>query len=68
MVRSLNVRGYGRLEKLLKNANKNYVKFWKAGFLYELENPHREDLSPDLIIRILKQAGISREEWIDETQ
>ncbi|WP_133511443.1 type II toxin-antitoxin system HicA family toxin [Candidatus Thiosymbion oneisti] len=26
-------------------------------------NPHRGDISKDLLSRILRQAGISREEW-----
>ena len=26
-------------------------------------NPHRNDIGPALLIRILRQAGISREEW-----
>jgi len=30
-----------------------------------IPNPHKTDISPDLISRILKQAGISREEWLD---
>jgi predicted RNA binding protein YcfA (HicA-like mRNA interferase family) len=28
-----------------------------------LPNPHRGDISRDLLSRILKQAGISRTEW-----
>lgn len=28
-----------------------------------LPNPHRGDISVDLLTRILKQAGVSREEW-----
>lgn len=28
-----------------------------------LPNPHRGDISPDLLARLLKQAGVSREEW-----
>lgn len=28
-----------------------------------IPNPHRSDISEDLLIRILKQAGISRQEW-----
>lgn len=28
-----------------------------------LPNPHEGDLSKDLLIRLLKQAGITREEW-----
>ncbi|MBI2217791.1 MAG: type II toxin-antitoxin system HicA family toxin [Candidatus Rokubacteria bacterium] len=29
-----------------------------------LPNPHRQELSTDLLIRILRQAGVSREEWL----
>ena len=28
-----------------------------------IPNPHQEDISQTLLQRILKQAGISREEW-----
>jgi plasmid maintenance system antidote protein VapI len=28
-------------------------------------NPHRQEISVDLIVRILRQAGISREEWLE---
>ena len=28
-----------------------------------LPNPHRGDISTSLLLRILRQAGISREEW-----
>lgn len=28
-----------------------------------LPNPHRGDISPDLLARLRKQAGVSREEW-----
>ena len=31
-------------------------------------NPHKETIGSDLLIRILRQAGISREEWIHETR
>jgi predicted RNA binding protein YcfA (HicA-like mRNA interferase family) len=29
-------------------------------------NPHRQIISVDLLMRILRQAGISREEWISK--
>jgi predicted RNA binding protein YcfA (HicA-like mRNA interferase family) len=32
-----------------------------------IPNPHKEAIGSDLLIRILRQAGISREEWINET-
>ena len=28
-----------------------------------LPNPHRSDIGPDLLSRLLKQADVSREEW-----
>jgi predicted RNA binding protein YcfA (HicA-like mRNA interferase family) len=28
-----------------------------------LPNPHQDDISRDLLVRILRQAGIDREEW-----
>jgi predicted RNA binding protein YcfA (HicA-like mRNA interferase family) len=28
-----------------------------------LPNPHRGDISADLLARILRQAGVTREEW-----
>ncbi|MHC4433253.1 MAG: type II toxin-antitoxin system HicA family toxin [Planctomycetota bacterium] len=28
-----------------------------------LPNPHKKDISPGLLSRILRQAGISRKEW-----
>ena len=28
-----------------------------------IPNQHRESLGPDLLSRILRQAGVSREEW-----
>jgi predicted RNA binding protein YcfA (HicA-like mRNA interferase family) len=29
-----------------------------------LPNPHRQDVGVDLLVRILRQAGITREEWL----
>ena len=29
-----------------------------------LPNPHRQEISTDLLARILRQAGVSREEWL----
>jgi predicted RNA binding protein YcfA (HicA-like mRNA interferase family) len=28
-----------------------------------IPNPHRGEIGPDLLARILRQAGVSREEW-----
>jgi predicted RNA binding protein YcfA (HicA-like mRNA interferase family) len=29
-----------------------------------IPNPHREKIGVDLLLRILRQAGIAREEWL----
>ena len=29
-----------------------------------LPNPHRQDVGVDLLIRILRQAGVTRDEWL----
>lgn len=42
----------GRHEYLVKGE----LKLW-------IPNPHQGDISPDLLDRILKQAGISKAEW-----
>ncbi len=31
-----------------------------------LPNPHRSDIRVDLLQRILRQAGVTREEWLGE--
>jgi predicted RNA binding protein YcfA (HicA-like mRNA interferase family) len=31
-----------------------------------IPNPHSEDISVDLLSRILRQAEISRKEWVDK--
>jgi predicted RNA binding protein YcfA (HicA-like mRNA interferase family) len=28
-----------------------------------LPSPHRQEISADLLVRILRQAGVSREDW-----
>lgn len=35
----------------------------KGDLRLTLPNPHQEEISRDLLSRILKQAGLSREEW-----
>jgi predicted RNA binding protein YcfA (HicA-like mRNA interferase family) len=35
----------------------------KGNLRLTLPNPHHSEISKDLLSRILKQAGISREEW-----
>jgi len=31
-----------------------------------LPNPHKQTISPDLLTRLLRQAGITKEEWAEE--
>ena len=35
----------------------------KGDIVLTIPNPHRSEISSDLIVRIIRQAGISREEW-----
>lgn len=37
----------------------------KGDLLVKIPNPHRSDASPDLISKILRQADISREDWLN---
>ncbi len=37
----------------------------KGNISLTIPNPHEKEISVDLLIRILKQAGISREEWLE---
>ena len=38
----------------------------KGNVSVTVPNPHDGDISPDLLMRILRQAGISREEWLNK--
>lgn len=35
----------------------------KGEITLHIPNPHRADIGMDLLARILRQAGISREQW-----
>jgi predicted RNA binding protein YcfA (HicA-like mRNA interferase family) len=37
---------------------------WKGAIRVMIPNPHRTDVSFDLIKKILRQGEISREEWL----
>lgn len=36
----------------------------KGDLVLTIPNPHRKEIAVDLLVRILKQAGNSREEWL----
>jgi hypothetical protein len=36
----------------------------KDNLVLTIPNSHHDDISVDLIVRIIRQAGISREEWL----
>lgn len=40
----------------------------KENLVLTIPNPHRKEISVDLLSRILKQANIDREEWLKETK
>jgi hypothetical protein len=36
----------------------------KGDLVLTIPNPHRKEISVDLLVRILRQANIEKEEWI----
>jgi hypothetical protein len=36
----------------------------KGDLVLTIPNPHQKEISVDLLSRILKQAGITREDWL----
>jgi len=38
----------------------------KGDLRLTIPNPHKQKIGVDLIMRILRQAGITREEWISQ--
>ncbi|KFD40473.1 hypothetical protein HX99_00660 [Peptococcaceae bacterium SCADC1_2_3] len=37
----------------------------KVNLVLAIPNPHRKEIDVDLLLRILKRAGISREQWLE---
>ena len=37
----------------------------KDDIVLTIPNPHKREISVDLVIRIIKQAGITREQWLN---
>ena len=35
----------------------------KGDLVLTIPNPHRDELSADLLARLLRQAGVTRQEW-----
>jgi predicted RNA binding protein YcfA (HicA-like mRNA interferase family) len=42
---------------------RRHARMEKDGLTIRIPNPHQGDISKPLLLAILKQAGISREEW-----
>lgn len=38
----------------------------RGDFVLTLPNPHRREISVDLLSRLLRQAGISRKQWLEQ--
>jgi hypothetical protein len=36
----------------------------RGDLVLSVPNPHRSEISVDLLVRILRQAGIPREDWL----
>jgi predicted RNA binding protein YcfA (HicA-like mRNA interferase family) len=39
----------------------------KGGLVLTIPNPHKRPIGADLLLRILKQAKLSRREWLKES-
>jgi len=59
LIRSLRRAGY---EGLFAGKRHEFMRHPEKGRLV-IPNPHRGDIGPSLLANILRQAGISREEW-----
>ncbi|MCX5867049.1 MAG: type II toxin-antitoxin system HicA family toxin [Proteobacteria bacterium] len=44
-------------------AGGKHLYMLKGDLRLTIPNPHRQEISVDLLTRILKQAGINKEEW-----
>ena len=40
----------------------------KGNLRLTIPNPHKQNIGVDLLTRILRQAGITREEWIEKVR
>jgi len=40
----------------------------KGNLRLTIPNPHKQKIGMDLLSRILRQAGITREEWIEKSE
>ena len=38
----------------------------KGNLRLAIPNPHRQEIGIDLLMRILRQAGVTREDWIEK--
>lgn len=47
-------------------AGGKHLYMLKGNLRLTIPNPHRQKIGTDLLLRILRQAGISREEWISK--
>jgi predicted RNA binding protein YcfA (HicA-like mRNA interferase family) len=45
-------------------AGGRHLYMLKGNLRLTIPNPHRQKISVELLVRILRQAGITREEWI----
>ncbi len=58
LIRNLRTLGFGDPEPRGSHEIMRRGDHWVT-----IPNPHRGDISKELLSRILRQAGISREEW-----
>ena len=47
-------------------AGGKHLYMLKGNLRLTIPNPHRQKIGSDLLMRILRQAGIRREEWVEK--
>ncbi len=68
----LNPVSYSELIKRLRKfgfegpySGGKHLYMLKGNLRLTIPNPHKQEIGVDLLLRILKQAGITREEWLE---
>jgi predicted RNA binding protein YcfA (HicA-like mRNA interferase family) len=57
------IRYFNKLGWVGPSAGGKHEHMKKGTMLLTLPNPHKADIDKSLLLKILKQAGVSREEW-----
>ena len=59
------IKRFGKLGWEGPRSGKRHDFMQQANKKIRIPNPHRGDIGVDLLANMLRQAGISRDEWLD---